>query len=106
MYEINYIKHIFEKYVLSIIKEHIYGCEDNYILEKMPLYFNNVEFINVLLNNLLSRNEIEIFNTDKYIAVYPSLIIGAKKILTDKEYEILIQRTEGKTLEDVGKLRI
>lgn len=73
-------------------------------LEKMPLYINNVEFINVLLNNLLSRNEIEIFNTDKYIAVYPSLIIGAKKILTEKEYKILIQRTEGKTLEDVGKV--
>lgn len=104
VYEVNYIQHVFEKYVLNIIKENIYGCEENYILEKMPLYFNNVEFINVLLNNLLSRNEIEIFNTDKYIAVYPSLIIGANKILTDKEYEILIQRTEGKTLEDVGKV--
>ena len=60
VYEVNYIQHVFEEYVLNIIKENIYGCEENYILEKMPLYFNNVEFINVLLNNLLSSNEIEI----------------------------------------------
>ncbi len=104
IYEVNYTQHVFEEYVLNIIKGNFYGCEENYILEKMPLYFNNVEFIDVLINNLLIKNAIEIFNTDKYIAVYPSLSIGAKKILNEKEYEILIQRTEGKTLEEVGKV--
>ncbi|MFJ5717380.1 DNA-directed RNA polymerase subunit alpha C-terminal domain-containing protein [Neobacillus sp. NPDC093127] len=104
VYEVNYIQLIFDDYVLNIIKESIYGCEENDILEKMPLYFNNVEFINMQLNNLLSRNEIEIFNNDKFIAVFPSLIIGAQKVLTDKEYDILIQRTKGKTLEDLGKV--
>lgn len=102
--QINYIQNVFKEYVLSVIKQNIYGCEENYILERMPLYFNNVDFVNVLLNDLLSSNDIEFFDTDKYIVVSSSFVIGAKNILTDKEYEIFIQRTEGKTLEDVGKV--
>lgn len=104
VYGVKYIQMVFKEYIFSIIKESIYGCEENYILEKMPLYFNNVDFVNLLLNDLLSNNEIELFNTDKYIAVYPSFVIGAKKILTDKEYEVFIQRTEGKTLKYIGKV--
>lgn len=104
IYELDYIQNVFEEYILNIIKESIYGCEENYILGEMPTYFNNVEFVNVLLNNLLSGNKIEFFNNDKFIAVYPSFVIGAKELLNDKEYEIFIQRTEGKTLEDVSKV--
>jgi DNA-binding CsgD family transcriptional regulator len=103
LYELDYIQTLLKEYILSIIKNSIYGCDKSNILENMPIYFNNSSFVNFLLNELLIDNKIQLFENDKYIAVYPSFVIGAKKFLTDKEYEILIQRTEGKTLEEIGK---
>ena len=58
---------IFKEYILSIIKKHIYGCDDNYFVENMPVYFNNFSFVNDLLNELYNENKIELFNDEEYI---------------------------------------
>lgn len=102
LYQIKYIKSIFKKYILNLIIDNIYGCDYNYIIEKMPKYFNIFRFVNLILDDLISDNKIQLFNENKYIATFPSFIIGTKNILTEKEYNIIIQRTQGKTLEEVG----
>ncbi len=103
VYSLKFIHDIFKEYILSIIKKHIYGCDDNYFVENMPVYFNNFSFVNDLLNELYNENKIELFNDEEYIISYPPFDIGVKEILSDKEYQIFIQRTEGKTLDQIGK---
>jgi len=102
IYELEYIQNIFKSYVLSIFKKNMYGCSEDVILKNMPNYFNS-SFTNDIIGDLLSNNKIEIFGSNCYIATYPSFVDGAKKVLSDREYNIFIQRIEGKTLGEIGK---
>lgn len=103
LYKSTYIQELFEKYILTLIKEKAYGCREEYILNKMPNYFNELEFIEILLDKLLSKNDIEIFTNDNYIAVSQPLNQGLREILSTKQYEIFIERIKGKTLEEIGQ---
>jgi hypothetical protein len=103
VYSIKFIHDIFKEYILSIIKKYIYGCNDNDLVQNMPAYFNNFSFVNDLLNELYKENKIELFNDDEYIISYPPFDTGTKEILSDKEYQIFIQRTEGLTLDQIGQ---
>lgn len=39
-----------------------------------------------------------------FVAVYDSCIVDAKDYINNKENEIFIQRVQGKTLDEIGKL--
>ncbi|MGE6370733.1 DNA-directed RNA polymerase subunit alpha C-terminal domain-containing protein [Planococcus kocurii] len=104
LYKSIYIQELFEKYIQTLIKEKAYGCREEYILEKMPNYFNDVEFVEIILDKLLSKNYIEIFTNDNYIAVSQPLNRGLQEILSPKQYEIFSERIKGKTLEEISQI--
>lgn len=103
IYESDYIQEILKTYILNILENHIYGCSQDSISENMPTYFDNSNLIEKIIEYLTSHNKIELFNNDSYIISHSSFVEGAKELLSEKEYKVLIQRTENKTLEEIGQ---
>jgi len=102
LYENIYMKSIINEYILDVIRENNYGCDEPHLLDKMPDCFKYAEILNKSLNDLLNNNDINLLYDDRFVAIYDSFVIGAKNYLNDKEYDVLRQRIIGKTLEDVG----
>ncbi|ABR48303.1 RNA polymerase, alpha subunit domain protein [Alkaliphilus metalliredigens QYMF] len=105
LYENEYMKSVINDYVLNIIRENNYGCDENYLFDRIPYCFKFREIMNESLNDLLIRNDIDLLYDDRFVAIYNSFVIGAKDYLNDKEYDVIWQRIQGKTLVDVGKTK-
>ena len=102
LYENEYMRAVINRYILHVIRENNYGCHETYLFDKMPDCFKYSEILNKSLNDLLNNNDIDLLYDDRFVAIYNSFAVGAKDYLNDKEYDVLRQRTLGKTLEDVG----
>lgn len=103
LYHNNYIKRVINEYVLLLIRDNNYGCDENYLFDKLPECFKFKDLLNETLNDLLISNDIDLLYDDRFSAVYSSFIIGAKNYLNEREYDIIRQRTQGRTLDDIGK---
>lgn len=101
-YKDAYVRAFMGQYILGLIKEHTYGCDEDYLLNSMPDYIKSLDNLYDLLNHLLDNKKIDLVFDDKFIAIYDEFHKGAKELLKDREYEVLIQRVQGKTLEEVG----
>lgn len=105
LYEDKYIKSVINEYILNVIKENHYGCDENYIFDRMPECFKCIEILNESLNDLLTKDFIDLLYDDRFVAIYDSFVSGAKEYMTRKEYDVIIERTQGKTLEEVGEIK-
>ncbi len=105
IYEDNRIKSGINLYILHSIKESQYGCNEDHLLSRMPDYLRFSEILNESLNDLINSNSIDLVYDDRFIAVYDRFIEEAQIYLNDKEYDIVVQRTLGKTLEEVGQTK-
>lgn len=101
-YKDAYVRAFMRQYILGLIMEHPYGCDEDYLLKSMPDYIKSLDNLYDSLNHLLDNKEIDLVFDDKFIAIYDEFQEGAKELLKDREYEVLIQRVQGKTLEEVG----
>jgi len=102
LYKDTYIKTFMGQYILGLIMEHPYGCNEECLLSSMPEYIKSLDNLYDLLNDLLDNKKIDLVFADKFIAIYDDFQEGAKEHLNEREYKVLIQRVHGKTLEDVG----
>lgn len=102
LYNDNYVKTFMDHYILELIKKHAYGCDEECLLSSMPKYIKSLDNLYDSLNYLLDSKKIDLTFDDKFIAIYDEFHEGAKELLKDREYEVLIQRMQGKTLEEVG----
>lgn len=102
LYRDENIKSIMNLYILDLIKENQYGCDEEYLLSKMPDYIKSLDNLYDSLNDLFDSKKIDLVFDDKFIAIYDEFEEGVKEHLNEREYKVLIQRVQGKTLEDVG----
>ncbi|MDF2605824.1 MAG: polymerase, alpha subunit domain protein [Bacillales bacterium] len=105
IYEDKNIKSVINLYILYIIKENRYGCNEDYLLSMMPNYFRSTEILNESLNDLLNSKNIDLVYDDRFIAILDSFVEGAQNYLNDIEYDVIFQRTLGRTLEEIGKVK-
>lgn len=89
-------------YILKLIREHPYGCDEECLLSRMPEYIKSLDNLYDSLNDLLDGKKIDLVFDDKFIAIYDEFHEGAKEHLNEREFNVLLQRIQGKTLEDVG----
>jgi hypothetical protein len=101
-YKDAYVRAFMGQYILGLIMEHTYGCDEDYLLNSMPDYIKSLDNLYDSLNHLLDNKKIDLVFDDKFIAIHDELEEGAKEFLKDREYKVLIQRVQGKTLEEVG----
>lgn len=104
LYINKFIKTIVNEYVLCIIRENNYGCNESDLFDEMPIWFRSTEVLNEVLNDLMSSNDIDLVFDEKFVVTYIEFDIGAREYLNDKEYDIIKERIQGKTLEEVGKI--
>lgn len=97
-----YVKAFMSQYLLNLIMEHPYGCDEDCLLRSMPAYIKSLDNLYDSLNDLLDSKKIDLVFNYKFIAIYNEFHEGAKEYLNEREYNVLIQRIQGKTLEDVG----
>lgn len=97
-----YVYNLLVEFVLELIGNEIYGIFEYDINNNMPSYFKNINFVNEILLELLYMEKVEQFE-DRYIIKRTSFSEGCRDILSEKEYKIIIERVNGKTLEEVGK---
>lgn len=102
LYNDNYVKTFMDHYLLELISEHPYGCDEECLFNSMPEYIKSLDNLYNSLNDLLDSKKIDLVFDDKFIAIYDEFYEGAKKYLNEREYNVLLQRIQGKTLEDVG----
>lgn len=105
LYLNKFISKIVNEYILCIIRENNYGCSEDDLFDKMPDYFKYTEILNEVLNDLMNTNNIDLVFDDRFVVLYKSFKNGAMNYLNEKEYDILIKRIQGKTLEEVGKTK-
>lgn len=102
LYNDNYVKAFMGHYILKLIREHPYGCDEECLLSRMPEYIKSLDNLYDSLNDLLDGKKIDLVFDDKFIAIYDEFHEGAKEHLNEREFNVLLQRIQGKTLEDVG----
>lgn len=102
LYSNDYIKEKYCAYIVELIKEYKYGLKYQDVLEKTPAILCDEKFINDSITHLIDDDEIESVGEGKYIGIFDSFIEGTKNILTDREYDIFIKRTQNLTLEQIG----
>lgn len=101
-YEDKNVKAFMNEYIHHLIMGNRYGCDVDFLFSRMPDYIQSQDIIYDILNNLLDQKKIDLFFDDNFIAIYDELREGAKEYLNKREYNVLIQRVQGKTLEDIG----
>lgn len=101
-YKDTYVKTFMGQYILSLIMEHPYGCDEDCLLSSMPAYIKSLDNLYESLNDLLDSKKIDLVFNYKFIAIYNEFQDGAKEYLNEREYNVLMQRIQGKTLEDIG----
>ncbi|PKK88109.1 MAG: RNA polymerase subunit sigma [Candidatus Wallbacteria bacterium HGW-Wallbacteria-1] len=102
LYKDTYIKACMSQYIIGLIMEHPYGCGEECLLSRMPDYIKSLDNLYESLNDLLESKKIDLIFDNKFTAIYDEFHEGAKEHLNEKEYNVLIQRIQGKTLEDLG----
>ncbi|AVP55276.1 hypothetical protein K144313037_17530 [Clostridium tetani] len=102
MYKTEYAKEKWIKYVLKLIKKETYGFEEEDLFDNIPDLLKNREIFDEVLSKLIITKQIDLLYDDRFVAVYEELRVGAQKCLKDREYEILMHRIMGKTLEETG----
>ena len=96
-----YIRGKYESFLIKLIGENPYGCYEEYIYEQTPTLLKESDFIFNSLLSLIQEEKI-IEDDDRYIVNYPSFIDGAISVLSEREYDIFIKRTQDLTLEEIG----
>ncbi len=100
-----YIKKQFQKYLIEILENYIYGCSLDDLYSELPSLLKSMDYLNNNVHILLDTGDIAQVKDGQYIRNYPTVSDGAKNILSDeRQYDIFIQRTEGKTLDELGQL--
>ena len=102
LYKDEYVNAFMKQYIHELIMENQYGCDEEYLLSMMPDYIKSLDNLYDSLNDLLDSKKIDFVFDDKFIAIYDDLEDGAKEYLSEREYKVIIQRIQGKTLEDIG----
>lgn len=102
LYKDTNIMEFMSQYILGLIMEHQYGCDEECLLSSMPDYLKSLDNLYDTLDYLLESKKIDLFFDDKFVAIYDEFEERAKEYLNEREYKVLIQRMQGKTLEDVG----
>ena len=65
----------------------------------MPEVFKHTEFLHQSLNRMFDINKISLLYEDKFVAIKDSFLKTGNDYLKEREYEILIHRFNGHTLE-------
>lgn len=98
----NYLKILLKNIILNILKHFTYGLDINTIISKMPNNFKKYELIESLLIELYIEKQIEVTNDELYIIIYPSFLEKIYDLLEERQYLVIKQRIEGKTLQCIG----
>ncbi len=96
------IKKSMYKLLLTLLDKKHYGVNIDFLLNNIPECLRSYDEVNKILNNLVEENKISLCFDDKYKKVYAKFLVGTKKYLSEKEYEVLFQRVHGQTLEFIG----
>ena len=102
LYKDENVKAFMNQYILDLIMENQYGCDVDFLLSRMPNYIKSLDTLYDTLNNLVDQKKIDWVFDDKFTAIFDTFLAGAKDYLNEREYKVLIQRIQDKTLEDVG----
>lgn len=104
VYDSEYVQKLMDQYLLDCIDREVYGSDEGLLLEKMPEVFKHTEFLYQSLNRMFDINKISLLYEDKFIAIKDSFLKTGNYYLKEREYEILIHRFNGHTLESIGEL--
>lgn len=98
----DYIQEQYKEFIFNTISSHLYGCNEEFIYEITPCILKEKTFLLNILLNLCIQNKI-IETNAVYVTNRVSFTDGLKSVLNDREYEVLIKRSQGLTLEEIGE---
>lgn len=97
-----YVSSKLQKLIMQSISNYKYGCDYTDLLNIMPRFLKRDNLLEEIIEELINNYSIIKNKYNKYMINYLSCIEGSKSVLSEKEHIVLVQRIEGKTLEEIG----
>lgn len=104
LFKIDIVKNKFKDLIISEISKTNYGLYIEEITNLIPIEIRNKNIIDQTLNELLDSGKIDFLYDDRLMIKRGSFKQEAFKFLKRREFNILKNRIEGKTLEEVGEI--
>ncbi|MFI3261161.1 MAG: DNA-directed RNA polymerase subunit alpha C-terminal domain-containing protein [bacterium] len=100
LYFSEYILKMIKNLIFNILEDEINGLEFNLICNKI-----NVEekVLKKIIDNMIENNEVKCLD-ERYVIFRKSIVEVSKKLLKEKDYDILVMKLDGKTLQEIGDI--
>lgn len=102
LYEIEEITEPFVVFLEKLIEASISGISEIKIYEKLPICMKCKEKFRGILLFMVEQNSIYVNSYNLYEKRYPELLKAISKIENERESNVLFQRVNGLTLEEIG----
>ena len=102
LYENKKLNNALYNKLLYILKEDKEGTSLANFMSKVPTHLRNTTIVEELLLTMERQNELYLNEDDIYILVCPSIIEYLKTIKDEKKRQIMLDKLNGKTLQEIG----
>ena len=104
LFEIENIKEEFKNLIINIISEEEFGLDEEELPYRIPMELRREKILEQVLNELLNEGKIDFIYDDRLMVKRKSFQESGIKYLSKREYNVLLNRIKGITLETIGEI--